>query len=53
MATVDEDVDVGRDEWRAAEGTQCAGEIRQVDGERGISTIVGIVVSVEVLEANM
>lgn len=46
MATVDEDVDVGRDECREAKGTECAGEVRQVDGERGIQTIVGTVASI-------
>jgi len=40
MATVDADVDVRRDEWRAAKGVKHAREIRPVDGERGLSTIV-------------
>ena len=46
MATVDADVDVRRDEWRAAKGVKHAREIRPVDGERGLSTIVGAIVSV-------
>lgn len=32
MASVDKNVDVGRDERRATEGTQYEGEIRPMDG---------------------
>lgn len=41
MAAPNENVDVGRDEWRTGEGTEYEGTIRQMDGERGIPKIVG------------
>lgn len=41
MAASNENVDVGRDEWRTGEGTEYERKIRQMDGKRGISKIVG------------
>jgi hypothetical protein len=42
MAAVDENVDVGRDEWGTAPGVEHARAIRSLDGERGLQTIVGV-----------
>jgi hypothetical protein len=42
MAALDENVDVGRDEWGTAPGIEHARAIRSLDGERGVQTIVGV-----------